>query len=129
MSTAQTFQSLTLRKHPFSFAEGLASAFDYTPLTRSYNVCPTPNAADAKALGSDFIITGNTCLMREASPSLCTRDQRYDRRRNAPSALAQLKVPPHVIERILNHTTGTLGGVAGITMLWDHKEMRETLTI
>ena len=59
MSTAQTLQSLTLRKHPFSFSEGLASAFDYTPVSQKYNVSPTPNAADARAIASDFIATGN----------------------------------------------------------------------
>jgi len=28
--------------------------------------------------------------------------------------MAKGKTPPHVVERILNHTTGTLGGVAGV---------------
>jgi hypothetical protein len=50
---------LALRKQPFSFAEGLASAFDYTPVTGSYNVSPTPNIADAGAIASDFLATGN----------------------------------------------------------------------
>jgi hypothetical protein len=59
MSTAQILQSLTLRKHPFSFTEGLASAFDYTPISQKYNVSPTPNAADARAIASDFLVTGN----------------------------------------------------------------------
>ena len=54
-----TFQTLSLLKHQFSFTEGLASAFDYTPFIRSYNVSPTPNAADARAIASDFIVTGN----------------------------------------------------------------------
>jgi len=59
MSTTNTLQSLTLRKSSFSFSEGLASAFDWTPVSRSYNVSPTPNAADARAIASDFIVTGN----------------------------------------------------------------------
>jgi len=59
MSSSYTLQSLTLRKRPFSFTDGLASAFDYTPLTRSYNVSLTPNAADARAIASDFFMTGN----------------------------------------------------------------------
>ena len=59
MSTGYTLESLTLRKHPFSFTEGLASAFDWTPVSQKYNVSPTPNAADARAIASDFIATGN----------------------------------------------------------------------
>jgi hypothetical protein len=59
MSTALTLQSLTLRKQPFSFTEGFASAFDWTPISQKYNVSPTPNAADARAIASDFIVTGN----------------------------------------------------------------------
>lgn len=38
----------------------------------------------------------------------------HDLRRTAATHMAKLGVAPHVIERILNHTTGTLGGVAGI---------------
>ncbi len=38
----------------------------------------------------------------------------HDLRRTAATKMAQLNTPPHVIERILNHSTGTLGGVAGI---------------
>jgi hypothetical protein len=57
MST-YTFQLLALRKHRFSFTEG-ASAFDYTPIVNAYNVSPTPNVADARAIASDFIATGD----------------------------------------------------------------------
>ena len=38
----------------------------------------------------------------------------HDLRRTAASGMAQLAVAPHIIERVLNHTTGTLSGVAGI---------------
>jgi hypothetical protein len=59
MSTDYTLQSLTLRRQPFSFTEGLASAFDYTPISQQYDVSSTPNAADARAIASGFIVTGN----------------------------------------------------------------------
>lgn len=59
MSATNTLQSLTLRKSPFSFSEGLASAFDWTPVSRSYTISATPQAADARAIASDFIVTGN----------------------------------------------------------------------
>jgi integrase len=38
----------------------------------------------------------------------------HDLRRTAATGMARLGVAPHVVERILNHTTGSLGGVAGI---------------
>ena len=59
MSRMDLSQSLFLRKQPFSFIDGAASVFDWTPITERYNVAPTPENADARAIASDFIITGN----------------------------------------------------------------------
>ncbi len=38
----------------------------------------------------------------------------HDLRRTAATGMAKLGTPPHVVERILNHTSGTFGGVSGI---------------
>jgi integrase len=38
----------------------------------------------------------------------------HDLRRTAATGMARLAVEPHIIERVLNHASGTLGGVAGI---------------
>lgn len=38
----------------------------------------------------------------------------HDIRRTVASGMARLKVPPHVVEKILNHTSGTFSGVAGV---------------
>ena len=38
----------------------------------------------------------------------------HDLRRTAATGMAQLGVEPHVIECVLNHSTGTFGGVAGV---------------
>ena len=38
----------------------------------------------------------------------------HDIRRTVATGMARLKVPPHVIERVLNHASGTFAGVAGI---------------
>lgn len=38
----------------------------------------------------------------------------HDLRRTAASGMARLRVPPHVIERVLNHISGSQSGVAGI---------------
>jgi hypothetical protein len=59
MSRIEISNSLWLRKHPFSFTDGLASVFDYKTITDGYNVSPTPQNADARAIASDFVVTGN----------------------------------------------------------------------
>jgi integrase len=52
----------------------------------------------------------------------------HDLRRSGATHMASLGVAPHVIERILNHTTGTFGGVAGIYNRFQYlPEMREAL--
>jgi integrase len=52
----------------------------------------------------------------------------HDLRRTAATGLARLSVAPHVVEKILNHTTGTLGGVAGVYNRFGYlPEMRAAL--
>ena len=52
----------------------------------------------------------------------------HDLRRTAATGMAKLGVTPHVVERILNHTTGTLGGVAGVYNRFGYlPEMRDAL--
>jgi len=36
-----------------------AAVFDYAPLSASYHISATPQIADARAISSDFITTGN----------------------------------------------------------------------
>jgi integrase len=38
----------------------------------------------------------------------------HDLRRTAASGMAKLNVPPHIIEKVLNHSTGTVSGVAAV---------------
>ena len=38
----------------------------------------------------------------------------HDLRRTAATGMAGLRIPPHVVERILNHASGTFAGVAGV---------------
>jgi len=52
-------QSLWLRNRPIPFLEGVAAVFDWQPLIDRYNVSLTPQNADARAIASDFWITGN----------------------------------------------------------------------
>lgn len=54
----------------------------------------------------------------------------HDLRRSAATHMASLGVAPHVIERILNHAGGTLGGVAGTYNRFQYlPEMRSALEL
>jgi integrase len=54
----------------------------------------------------------------------------HDLRRTAATRLAGLGVAPHVIERLLNHVTGVLGGVAGVYNRFKYRdEVREALVL
>lgn len=54
----------------------------------------------------------------------------HDVRRTVATGLAQLSVAPHVIERILNHVSGTFAGVAGVYNRFQYvDEMRAALEL
>ncbi len=54
----------------------------------------------------------------------------HDLRRSAATGMAGLGVAPHVIERILNHVSGTFGGVAGVYNRFAYEtEMRHALEL
>jgi len=46
----------------------------------------------------------------------------HDLRRTVATRMASLGIAPHVIERLLNHVTGTLGGVAGVYNRFKYRE-------
>ena len=52
----------------------------------------------------------------------------HDLRRTAATHMAGLGVAPHVVERILNHASGTISGVAAIYNRFGYQsEMRQAL--
>lgn len=52
----------------------------------------------------------------------------HDLRRTAATGMARAGVPPHVVERLLNHVPGTFGGVAGVYNRFGYlDEMRAAL--
>ena len=52
----------------------------------------------------------------------------HDLRRTMATGLASLGVAPHVVEKLLNHTSGTFSGVAGIYNRFEYQpEMRAAL--
>jgi len=58
-SRVDVSQSLFLRTHRFSFIDGSTGVFDRTPIVSHYHLAPTPQNPDARAIASDFFITGN----------------------------------------------------------------------
>lgn len=65
----------------------------------------------------------------ELDALICVHDWRlHDIRRTVATGMARLGVAPHVVERILNHTSGTFGGVAGVYNRFGYlPEMRAAL--
>lgn len=52
----------------------------------------------------------------------------HDLRRTAATGMASLRIPPHVVEAVLNHRSGTRRGVAGVYNRFDYaEEKREAL--
>lgn len=53
----------------------------------------------------------------------------HDLRRSYASGLASLGVPPHVVEKLLNHVSGTVSGVAAVYNRYSYmSEMREAVS-
>lgn len=49
----------------------------------------------------------------------------HDLRRTATTGMARLKVAPHVADKILNHTSGTISGVAAVYNRFEYLEERK----
>lgn len=70
---------------------------------------------------------GKERLMRRAGIEHFTL---HDLRRTVATRMASLGVAPHVVERLLNHVTGILGGVAGVYNRYKyHDEVRAALSL
>jgi integrase len=50
----------------------------------------------------------------------------HDLRRTAASGMARLKVGPHVVDKILNHTSGAIRGVAAVYNRFDYADERRS---
>ena len=52
----------------------------------------------------------------------------HDLRRTVASGMARLRIEPWVVEKVLNHATGQLSGVAGVYNRWGYSdEKRDAL--
>jgi integrase len=50
----------------------------------------------------------------------------HDLRRTAVSHMARLGIAPHVVDRILNHSSGTIRGVAAVYNRFEYRDERRT---
>jgi integrase len=50
----------------------------------------------------------------------------HDLRRTAATGMARLNIPPHVVDKVLNHVSGTIRGVAAIYNRFEYLEERRT---
>jgi integrase len=48
----------------------------------------------------------------------------HDLRRTATTGMARLNVPPHVVDKVLNHTSGTIRGVAAVYNRFEYRDQR-----
>jgi hypothetical protein len=48
----------------------------------------------------------------------------HDLRRTAATGMARLNFPPHVVDKVLNHVSGTIRGVAAIYNRFEYIEER-----
>ena len=53
----------------------------------------------------------------------------HDLRRTAASGMAALNVPPHVVERVLNHLSGAQGGLVGVYQRHEYRDERRQALI
>jgi len=83
------------------------------------------------ARGTDNPISGFSKWKRELDArSRVTGWRIHDLRRTTATGLARLKVPAQAIERLLNHSSGILGGVAGVYNRFDYlPEVRGALEL
>jgi integrase len=68
-------------------------------------------------------------MLRAKEEELGDRDEishwtLHDLRRTATTGMARLKIPPHIVDRILNHTSGTIRGVAAVYNRFEYVEER-----
>lgn len=117
------------------------------PADRSKNGKPhvvplSPYALDAlsevpRFLDCDYVFTttrnspvsGFSKMLRRLSEGSQTSDWRlHDLRRTAASGMARAGVAPHVVEKVLNHISGTISGVAAVYNRYGYdREKREAL--
>ncbi len=95
-----------------------------TSLPHRHETCLFPATGSTTTTFSGF----GKCKQRLDAASGVEKWTLHDLRRTAATGMAQLCIPPHVVEKVLNHSSGTFAGVAGVYNRFGYlPEMREAL--
>lgn len=85
----------------------------------------TPRKGEKRTAWKPGLLDKKLAELHAEAPDLWTLPapwRLYDLRRTAASGMARLGVAPHVIERVLNHRTGVIKGVARVYNRFDYRE-------
>ena len=84
---------------------------------------PVSGFTRAKARADRLMIeAANRDLTAGSDPAMIPPFTIHDLRRTAATGMAGLRFPPHVVEAVLNHRSGTRRGVAGVYNRFDYAE-------
>lgn len=109
------------REHTLPYGRAVAQIFDALPRVNEFVF---PSASDPNRPFTNFSLAKRYLDKRCPLPAWTL----HDLRRTFATKLAELKVPPHVTERLLNHVSGTISGVAAIYNRWQYlDEMRAAI--
>ena len=110
------------REHAVPLTSAAVRLIEATPRLSETHVFPSRRSPERCFSGY------SKCKARLDSDAGITGWTLHDLRRTVATGLASLQVPPHVIEKLLNHSSGTFSGVAGVYNRFAYqKEMREAL--
>lgn len=115
------------RRHTFPFGELVASLIDHVPQKNEY-IFP---AIRTHRKGKPTASFNGWSTSKRAFDRKCPIPHwtLHDLRRTFATGLAGLGTPPHVVERLLNHASGKISGVAAIYNRFSYmQEMREALS-
>jgi len=110
------------RQHKFPYNDTVAALFERIPVLECQYLFPARRNEKAPFSGwsKSKIAIDKKC--RVAAWTL------HDLRRTFATNLPALDVSPHVVERLLNHAGGTIGGVAAIYIRFSYTdEMRDAV--
>lgn len=96
---------------------GAGLVFTTTGTTAVSGFSRAKRRLDAAMLASKREELGATC---EAIPHWIL----HDLRRTAATGMARLNFPPHVVDKVLNHVSGTIRGVAAVYNRFEYLEQR-----
>ena len=115
-------RSKTNRAHFVPLSDGAADLLSTLPRVGTQLVFTTNGTSPFSGVSKTF-----ACLNRRAAEHFggpLPQWRPHDLRRTFASGCARLGIPVHVIERALNHTSGTFGGIVGVYQRHDYAEER-----